>query len=37
MRVRWFDEYRNAPLPQDYLRQKSPFVWAEAKRQGLLD
>ncbi len=37
MRVRWFDEYRNVPLPQDYLRQKSPFVWAEAKRQGLLN
>ncbi len=36
MRVRWFDEYLNAPLPEDYLQSKSPFVWAEAKRQGLL-
>ena len=37
MRVRWFDEYRAIPLPSDYLRKKSAFVWAEAKRQGLLD
>ena len=36
MRVRWFDDYLNGPLPNDYLRRKSPFVWAEAKRQGLL-
>lgn len=36
MRVRWFDEYLNCPLPQEYLRQKSPLVWIEAKRQGLL-
>lgn len=36
MRVRWFDEYLNAPLPEGYLQSKSPFVWAEAKRQGLL-
>ncbi len=36
MRVRWFDEYLREPLPNDYLRKKSPFVWAEANRQGLL-
>jgi uncharacterized protein (TIGR02646 family) len=36
MRVRWFDEYLREPLPSDYLRKKSPFVWAEAHRQGLL-
>ncbi len=36
MRVRWFDEYLREPLPEDYLRKKSPFVWAEAHRQGLL-
>lgn len=36
MRVSWFDDYLNGPLPDDYLRRKSPFVWSEAKRQGLL-
>lgn len=36
MRVRWFDEYLREPLPEDYLRKKSPLVWAEANRQGLL-
>lgn len=36
MRVRWFDEYLREPLPSDYLRKKSPFVWTEASRQGLL-
>lgn len=36
LRVRWFDEYLTEPLPESYLRRKSPFVWAEAKRQGLL-
>lgn len=36
MRVRWFDEYLREPLPEDYLCKKSPFVWVEAHRQGLL-
>ena len=36
LRVRWFDEYLTEPLPESYLRRKSPFVWAEAQRQGLL-
>jgi len=36
MRARWFDEYLSAPLPGYYLRSKSPFVWQEASRQGLL-
>lgn len=36
VRARWFEEYLSEPLPSDYLRKKSPFVWAEAHRQGLL-
>ena len=36
LRVRWFDECLTEPLPESYLRRKSPFVWAEAQRQGLL-
>jgi len=36
MRVRWIDEYLREPLPNDFLRKKAPFVWAEVKRQGLL-
>lgn len=36
LRMRWFDEYLTEPLPESYLRRKSPFVWAEAQRQGLL-
>lgn len=36
MRTRWYQEYLEEPLPSDYLRKKSPFVWYEAKRQGLL-
>jgi uncharacterized protein (TIGR02646 family) len=36
MRARWYQEYLDGPLPSDYLRKKSPFVWHEANRQGLL-
>jgi hypothetical protein len=36
MRTRWYQEYLEEALSSDYLRKKSPFVWCEAKRQGLL-
>ncbi len=36
MRARWFQEYLEYQLPSAYLKSKSPFVWYEAKRQGLL-
>lgn len=36
LRARWFQEYIEFQLPAEYLRQKSPFVWYEANRQGLL-
>lgn len=36
MRARWYQEYLEKQLTSDYLRNKSPFVWSEAQRQGLL-
>lgn len=36
MRVRWYQEYLEHRLPSEYLKKKSPFVWHEANRQGLL-
>ena len=36
LRARWYQEYLEHKLPSVYLKSKSPFVWAEANRQGLL-
>lgn len=36
IRANWFDEYISENISSDYLARKSPFVWSEAKRQGLL-
>jgi len=36
LRARWYQEYLEHGLSADYLRRKSPFVWHEANRQGLL-
>lgn len=36
LRARWYQEYLEYHLPPDYLKKKSPFVWLEAHRQGLL-
>lgn len=36
LRARQYQEYLQYDLPADYLKQKSPFVWYEANRQGLL-
>ena len=36
LRANWYQEYIEYNLPADYLQQKSPFVWYEANRQGLL-
>lgn len=36
LRARWYQEYLDHELPKDYLKAKSPFVWHEASRQGLL-
>lgn len=36
IRANWFDEYISQNISSDYLARKSPFVWSEAKRQGLL-
>ena len=36
LRARWYQDYLEYGLPADYLKQKSPFVWYEAHRQGLL-
>jgi len=44
MRARHFDDYltfkvqsiAGAAAPEDFLRRHSPFVWYEAKRQGVL-
>lgn len=36
LRSRWYQEYLEHNLPADYLKKKSPFVWYEANRQGLL-
>lgn len=36
IRADWFDEYISENISSDYLARKSPFVWSEAYRQGLL-
>lgn len=36
LRARWYQDYLEHRLPSVYLKSKSPFVWAEADRQGLL-
>lgn len=36
LRATWYQEYLEHDLPADYLKKKSPFVWQEANRQGLL-
>ncbi|MDO8948367.1 MAG: hypothetical protein Q7U88_14615 [Desulfocapsaceae bacterium] len=36
MRARHYQEYREGFFNADFLRKRSPFVWDEAQRQGLL-
>jgi uncharacterized protein (TIGR02646 family) len=36
LRARWYQDYLEHQLPASYLKGKSPFVWSEANRQGLL-
>lgn len=36
LRARWYQDYLEHELPPVYLKGKSPFVWSEANRQGLL-
>jgi uncharacterized protein (TIGR02646 family) len=36
LRTTWYQEYLNRDISADYLKRKSPFVWYEASRQGLL-
>jgi hypothetical protein len=36
MRARHYEDYCRGLYPREYLRQRSPFVWMEANRQGLL-
>jgi hypothetical protein len=36
MRARHYQEYCQKEYTETYLRRSSPFVWMEAKRQGLL-
>ena len=36
MRARHFQEYREGLYTADFLKRRSPFVWYEANRQGLL-
>lgn len=36
LRARWYQDYLEHELPRAYLKSKSPFVWSEANRQGLL-
>ena len=36
MRARHFQEYCEKLYPEEYLKRRSPLVWAEAHRQGLL-
>jgi uncharacterized protein (TIGR02646 family) len=36
MRARHYEEYRRGEFGSGYLRKRSPFVWFEARRQGLL-
>ena len=36
MRARHFQEYCEKLYPEEYLKRRSPLVWVEANRQGLL-
>lgn len=36
MRARHYQEYRQGDYTEDFLKRRSPFVWKEANRQGLL-
>lgn len=36
IRAVWFDDYVREEIDANYLRRRSPFVWQEAQRQGLL-
>lgn len=36
IRARHYQEYREELYTSDYLKRRSPFVWTEANRQGLL-
>ena len=36
MRARHYQEYRTGQYTAEFLEKRSPFVWAEAQRQGLL-
>lgn len=36
MRARHYQEYREGFYTADFLKKRSPFVWMEANRQGLL-
>ncbi|MBF0183108.1 MAG: hypothetical protein HQM06_01795 [Magnetococcales bacterium] len=36
MRIRHYEEYKSGEFTADHFRKKSPFVWREARRQGLL-
>ena len=36
MRARHYQEYCESEYTADFLRKRSPFVWLEVKRQGLL-
>ena len=36
LRAEWFGDYVRKHIDADYLQRKSPFVWREAQRQGLL-
>jgi len=36
LRVRWYQYYLENQISVDFLKSKSPFVWHEAHRQGLL-
>ncbi|NTU53793.1 MAG: hypothetical protein HGA97_08900 [Chlorobiaceae bacterium] len=36
MRARHYQEYRENQYTANFLKKRSPFVWSEAQRQGLL-
>ena len=36
LRAEWFNNYVIEEITANYLKRKSPFVWQEAQRQGLL-
>lgn len=36
LRMKYFDDYLNKDISEVYFRKRCPFVWFEAKRQGLL-